>query len=180
MPDHLLEVEHRARDIMFTDKTLHSIQMSRAVTQYLSLINDLYQMLEKQYKSKNKEDKEKFEKICARYKKIFEEHGAVIKAVHYITRTEPFPYLYENADFPVDAIKNSIKDGELKTAQIAVVVAIRIALSWSLSREVNRHSENIEKRLRGEELWGLEKSYIDIFTKTQKQHLQGPLITTYS
>ena len=25
LPDHLLEVQHRARDIMFSDKTLHSI-----------------------------------------------------------------------------------------------------------------------------------------------------------
>jgi NTE family protein len=125
LPDHLLEVDHRARDIMFCDKTLHSIQMSRAVTRYLSLINDLYQMLEKQFKSEKKEDKEKFEKIRARYKKISEEHGAEIKAVHYITRTEPFPYLYENADFSVDAIKNSIKDGELKTAQIIRDIKIR-------------------------------------------------------
>jgi NTE family protein len=118
LPDHLLEVEHRARDIMFCDKTLHSIQMSRTVTRYLRLIDDLYQMLEKQFRSEKKEDKEKFEKISARYKKISEEHGAEIKDVFYITRTEPFPYLYENADFSVDAVKNSIKDGELKTAQI--------------------------------------------------------------
>jgi NTE family protein len=118
LPDHLLEVEHRARDIMFCDKTLHSIQMSRTVTRYLRLIDDLYRMLEKQFRSEKKEDKEKFEKISARYKKISEEHGAEIKDVYYITRTEPFPYLYENADFSVDAVKNSIKDGELKTAQI--------------------------------------------------------------
>ena len=117
LPDHLLEVEHRARDIMFCDKTLHSIQMSRTVTRYLRLIDDLYQMLEKQFRSKKKEDKVKFEKISARYKKISEEHGAEIKDIYYITRTEPFPYLYENADFSVDAVKNSIKDGELKTAQ---------------------------------------------------------------
>jgi NTE family protein len=118
LPDHLLEVEHRARDIMFCDKTLHSIQMSRTVTRYLRLIDDLYRMLEKQFRSEKKEDEEKFEKISARYKKISEEHGAEIKDVYYITRTEPFPYLYENADFSVDAVKNSIKDGELKTAQI--------------------------------------------------------------
>jgi NTE family protein len=118
LPDHLLEVEHRARDIMFCDKTLHSIQMSRTVTRYLRLIDDLYQMLEKQFRSEKKEDKVKFEKISARYKKISGEHGAEIKDVYYITRTEPFPYLYENADFSVDAVKNSIMDGELKTAQI--------------------------------------------------------------
>jgi hypothetical protein len=31
---------------------------------------------------------------------------------------EPFPSLYENADFSIDTIKASIKDGEIKTNQI--------------------------------------------------------------
>jgi NTE family protein len=117
LPDNLLEVQHRARDIMFSDKTLHSVQMSKAITYYLRLINDLYKMLEDQFSSEKKEEIEKFEKIRARYKKVSEKHGAEIKRVHYITRSEPFPSLYENADFSVDTIKASIKDGELKTNQ---------------------------------------------------------------
>ena len=64
-----------------------------------------------------KKIKEKFEKIRARYKKVSEKHGAEIKGVYYITRSEPFPSLYENADFSVDTIKASIRDGELKTNQ---------------------------------------------------------------
>jgi NTE family protein len=118
LPDNLQEVQHRARDIMFSDKTLHSVQMSKAITYYLRLINDLYKMLEDQFSSKKKEDIKKFEKIRARYKKVSEQHGAEIKRVHYITRSEPFPSLYENADFSLDTIKASIKDGELKTSQI--------------------------------------------------------------
>jgi len=118
LPDNLLEVQHRARDIMFSDKTLHSLQMSKAITYYLRLINDLYKMLEDHFSAEKKEDIEKFEKIRTRYKKVSEEHGAEIKRVHYITRSEPFPSLYENADFSVDTIKASIKDGELKTNQI--------------------------------------------------------------
>ncbi len=118
LPDNLLEVQHRARDIMFSDKTLHSVQMSKTITYYLRLINDLYDMLEDHFNSEKKEEIEKFEKIRARYKKVSVEHGAEIKRVHYITRSEPFPSLYENADFSVDTIKASIKDGELKTNQI--------------------------------------------------------------
>jgi NTE family protein len=118
LPDNLLEVQHRARDIMFSDKTIHNVQMSKAITYYLRLINDLYNMLEGHFSSEKKEDVEKFEKIRARYKKVSEEHGAEIKRVHYITRSEPFPSLYENADFSVDTIKASIKDGESKTIQI--------------------------------------------------------------
>jgi NTE family protein len=118
LPDNLLEVQHRARDIMFSDKTIHNVQMSKTITYYLRLINDLYKMLEVHFSSEKKADIEKFEKIRARYKKVSEEHGAEIKRVHYITRSEPFPSLYENADFSVDTIKASIKDGELKTNQI--------------------------------------------------------------
>ena len=118
LPDNLLEVQHRARDIMFSDKTIHNVQMSKTITYYLRLINDLYKMLEDHFSSEKKEDIEKFEKIRARYKKVSEEHGAEIKRVHYITRSEPFPSLYENADFSTETIKASIKDGELKTKQI--------------------------------------------------------------
>src|SRR5215212_2947657 len=92
--------------------------MSKAITYYLRLIADLYNLLAGQSSSEKEEDIEKFEKIRARYKKVSEEHGAEIKRVHYITRSEPFPSLYENADFSVDTIKASIKDGELKTNQI--------------------------------------------------------------
>src|SRR5215212_3668830 len=118
LPDNLLEVQHRARDIMFSDKTIHNVQMSKTITYYLRLINDLYNMLEDHFSSEKKEDIEKFEKIRARYKKVSEEHGAEIKRVHYITRSEPFPSLYENADFSTETIKASIKDGELKTNEI--------------------------------------------------------------
>jgi NTE family protein len=118
LPDHLLEAEHRARDIMFSDKTLHSVQMSKAITYYLRFIDEIYHMLENHFNSENKEEKDKLEKIRIKYKKISEEHGAEIKGVYYITRTEPFPYLYENADFSVETIKSSIKDGELKTKEI--------------------------------------------------------------
>jgi NTE family protein len=117
LPDSLSEVQHRARDIMFSDKTLHSVKMSKAFTYYLRLINDLYKMLEYHFDSNEKEERKKFEKIRARYKKVSERHGAEIKGVYYITRSEPFPSLYENADFSVDTIKASIRDGELKTNQ---------------------------------------------------------------
>jgi NTE family protein len=115
LPDSLSEVQHRARDIMFSDKTVHSVKMSKAFTYYLRLINDLYMMLEEHFDSNEKKERKKFEKIRARYKKVSERHGAEIRGVYYITRSEPFPSLYENADFSVDTIKASIRDGELKT-----------------------------------------------------------------
>ena len=118
LPGNLLEVEHRVRDIMFCDKTLHNKQMARAITYYLRFIDELYYAIEDRFDLENAQDKEKFEKIKAKYKKIAEEHGAQIKGLYYISRDEPFPDLYENADFSVDTIKASIRDGELKTKQI--------------------------------------------------------------
>jgi NTE family protein len=118
LPDNLLEVEHRSRDIMFSDKTLHNIQMSKAFTYYLKFIDELYHMIEDRCDFEKKEDKAKFKRIQAKYKKIIEQHGAEIKDVYYITREERFPSLYENADFSVETIKASINDGELKTKDI--------------------------------------------------------------
>jgi NTE family protein len=118
LPDNLQEVQHRARDIMFSDKTMHNVQMSKAFTYYLKFIDEIYHMLENNFDSEKKEDKEKMKKIRAKYKKISKEHGAEIKGVYYITRSEPFPSLYENADFSLDTIKASIRDGELKTSQV--------------------------------------------------------------
>ena len=46
------------------------------------------------------------------------ERGAEIKNIIHVTRDEPFPRYYENTDFSVETIRNSIKDGESKTNQI--------------------------------------------------------------
>ena len=84
----------------------------------LRFIDELYHVIENRLDLENAQDKEQFEKIKAKYRKISEEHGAQIKGLYYISRDEPFPDLYENADFSIDTIKASIRDGELKTKQI--------------------------------------------------------------
>ena len=118
LPDNLIEVDHRTRDIMFSDKTLHNKKLAKAITYYLGFIDELYNMLEDRFDLENADDKRKFEKIKAKYKKISEENGAQIKGLYHISRDEPFPDLYENADFSIDTIKASISEGELKTMQV--------------------------------------------------------------
>ena len=119
LPDHLLEVQHRARDIMFSDKTLHSIQMSKTITYYFRFIDELYHLIESELASEKREkNREKLEKIRMKYKKISEQHDAEIKGVYYISRDEQFPSLRENADFSIDTVKASIKQAELKTNHI--------------------------------------------------------------
>ena len=65
---------------------MHNIQMAKAMTYHLRFIDELYHAIGNRFDLQNKEDKKKFEKIRAKYKKIAEEYGAEIKAVYHITR----------------------------------------------------------------------------------------------
>jgi NTE family protein len=117
LPQNLPEVFHRARDIMFSDKTAHSIKMSKAITRYLQFIEELYEIVEANLEV-CKIDKQMLESINRKYQRIIKEHGAEIQKIAYITREERFPYLYENTDFSPAGIKNLIREGESKTKQV--------------------------------------------------------------
>src|SRR5919108_1615092 len=116
LPRNMPEVYHRARDIMFCDKTEHNVTMSKVITRYLQYIEELYQIVEK-HTDHTKLGKEQLKRVRYNYKKYKEERGAEIKQIFYISRDEPFPHIYENADFSPETIKNSIKEGEMKTNQ---------------------------------------------------------------
>lgn len=116
LPQNLPEVIHRARDIMFSDKTAHNIKMSKAITRYLVFIEELYEIIDGNV-DPSKIDRQKWDRIQRKYKKMLKEHGAEIKKIAYITREERFPYLYENTDFSPEGIKNLIKEGESKAKQ---------------------------------------------------------------
>ena len=115
LPKNLPEVYHRARDIMFSDKTVYNVRMSKVITLYLRYIEELYQLIETL--DLTEVDPKQLKRIRKKYKKYKQERGAEIKDIFYITRDEPFPHMYENADFSAETIKNSIKEGEMKTIQ---------------------------------------------------------------
>ncbi len=117
LPKNLPEVYHRARDIIFSDKTEHNVTMSKVITMYLKYIDELYQMIE-DHIDLSKIDQEQLKKIRHKYEKIKRERGAEIKDILYITRDEPFPHIYENADFSPQTIKASIREGEMKTLKM--------------------------------------------------------------
>jgi NTE family protein len=116
LPNNLPEVYHRARDIIFSDKTEHNVTMSKVITRYLRYIEELYQIVEK-HTDHTKLDKKQLKRIRRKYRLYKQERGAEIKQIFYISREEPFPYIYENADFSPETIKNSIEEGEAKTNQ---------------------------------------------------------------
>jgi NTE family protein len=117
VPKNLPEVYHRTRDIIFSDKTEHNVTMSKVITRYLEYIEELYQLLENNIDRINVSPQQ-LKKIRHKYKKYKQERGAEIKDVIYITRDEPFPHIYENADFSPETIKSSIKEGEAKTNEM--------------------------------------------------------------
>ena len=57
---------------------------------------------------KDKVDKKQIERIHLKYKKYKKELGAEITKIWHITPDEPFPFMYENADFSLDGwrVKN--------------------------------------------------------------------------
>ena len=111
LPQNLPEVLHRARDIMFSDKTAHNVKMSKVITQHLEFIEQLYKIIENTV-DQSKIGRQKLDDIHKKYQKMMKEHGAEIKKIFYITREERFPYLYENTDFTPAGIKNLINEGE--------------------------------------------------------------------
>ena len=111
------EVYHRARDIMFSDKTEHNVQMSKVISRYLDYIDELYQIVEKNV-DKLQIDERQLKRIRQKYKIYKQEHGAEIKEIYHVKREEPYPHMSENADFSPQTIKNAIKEGEEKTNEI--------------------------------------------------------------
>jgi NTE family protein len=117
LPDNLPETLHRARDIIFSDKTLHNVRMSKVITQYLRFIDELYQIIENNV-DQSKLDKDTREKIKKKYRKFKQERGAEIKRISYITRKEEHPHVYENADFTLETIRASIYEGEQAAQEV--------------------------------------------------------------
>ena len=117
LPDNLPQVHHRARDIMFSDKSQQQIKMSKVITRYLKYIEEIYQIIDKNI-DPAKIEKKHLEKIRHTYTKMKRERGAEIRNIIHITRDEPFPRYYEDTDFSLETIRNSIKNGESKTNKI--------------------------------------------------------------
>lgn len=117
LPRNLLQVYHRARDIIFSDKTEHNVTMSRVISNYLRYIEELYQLIEN-HVDVTKVDQDQLKRIRTKYKQFKQERGAEIKDIFHIIRDEPFPHMFENADFSPETIKDSIREGETKTNEI--------------------------------------------------------------
>ncbi|MDE1765680.1 MAG: patatin-like phospholipase family protein [Thaumarchaeota archaeon] len=110
LPKNMMESWHRARDIMFADKTQWAIDVSKRTEKHLDLMQKMHDILEKS--SLDEKNKEKFEEIEQEYRRLVFEQGAVIKKMIRIERKEDTHYLFEDVDFSSETITKLIEQGE--------------------------------------------------------------------
>lgn len=112
VPRTMIESWHRARDIMHTDKTDHTVRMSRAISRQLALIKEMHDIIESS--SLDKKNEEKFSLLKLEYHRLACERGSIIREITRIARKEEEEnhFLFEDADFSIATIKQLIKNGE--------------------------------------------------------------------
>jgi NTE family protein len=117
LPSNLVEVESRARDILFCDKDIDDIKMSRLITRQIRLIERLYDVFEKCEQQSGLKPHE-IAKVKSEYDKLIQKYGAQILSVTRIIRSEvESPTILKNADFSPKAIKGLIAQGEQKAVE---------------------------------------------------------------
>jgi NTE family protein len=116
LPDSMMDSLHRARDIIYADKTDHNIHMSKAVKCYLELLREMYEFIgEMPIDDDNK--KKKFSSIEKKYHRVARRRGTIIEKVVKIERKEDVPFIFEDADFSISTIKKLIREGQRDAEQ---------------------------------------------------------------
>jgi NTE family protein len=117
LPSNMAEVESRAKDIIFSDKNMDNIKMSRLVTRHIQLIESLYDIVQKKV-DPSEIDPDQLERIKSEYNTLINNYGAQIKSVTRIVRSVlESPSILQNADFSPKTIKGLISQGETKTIE---------------------------------------------------------------
>lgn len=109
LPKNIFEIFHRARDIMFTEKTDQNIRMSKVVSRYLLLLTEMHDIISSA--ELDEKARARFAKIEREYHRLAEERGAVIEEVTKIERSEETHFLFEDADFSITTIRKLIRQG---------------------------------------------------------------------
>ena len=110
IPNNMFEVWHRARDIMYTDKTEHNVHMSKIITRYLKLIREMHDIINSS--TFDEKVKARLERLEQEYHRLASERGGIIDQIIRIQRSEHRHFLLEDADFSIATIKELINRGE--------------------------------------------------------------------
>lgn len=113
IPENMFEVWHRARDIIFVDKTDKNIEMLKVTENSINLLKKMHRIINSDEAKIDQKTKEKLQELDKEYNSLTEKHGAAITDVIRIGRKEnDLHYLLEDADFSKYRIKKLIADGE--------------------------------------------------------------------
>jgi NTE family protein len=121
MPSNMLQTMHRARDILFEDKTSEiNDSLLSQISELFSLLDQMNQLFQSNLLSdtltksgkNNKLLQGQLNKLKKQYNDIAAKRGALIKSLVRVQRKEKAHYLYEDADFSKSRIRQLIKEGE--------------------------------------------------------------------
>ena len=117
LPSNMVEVESRARDILFCDKDMDDIKMSRLITRQIQLIERLYDVFEK-FEQQSGLKPHEIANLKSEYNTLVQKYGAKILSVTRIIRSEiESPTILKNANFSPKAVKELIAQGERKAIE---------------------------------------------------------------
>ncbi|MGH9983901.1 MAG: patatin-like phospholipase family protein [Nitrososphaeraceae archaeon] len=123
LPSNLAEVESRAKEILFSDKNMDTIKMSKLITRQIQLIKKLYNIFETN-EAHLKLNRSDVKDIKSEYMKLIANYGAQILSITKIIRSEiESPTIFQNADFSPATVKELITQGERKTIEQTVSLA---------------------------------------------------------
>lgn len=118
LPGNMMEVWHRARDIMFMDKTDKNVQMLKEIEKYLSLLKRINTIINGNDVQIDQKTRGMLDEIAPEYHDLAQRRGAVIKNVTRIGRREIMHYLFEDADFSEYRIRKLMAEGEQESEMI--------------------------------------------------------------
>jgi NTE family protein len=112
LPSNMLEVWHRARDIIFMDKTDKNIEMLKVNERYIDLLIKMYEIIKSETATFDANMLDRIKEIGPEYNVLVKRNGRSIKEVIRVGRRETLHYLLEDADFSIYRVKKLIAQGE--------------------------------------------------------------------
>jgi predicted acylesterase/phospholipase RssA len=100
-PSNMIEVWHRARDIIFMDKTDKRIEMLKENERYIDLLIKMYEIIESEKATFDQNIISRIREIEPEYNVLVQRIGRSIKEIIRIGQRETPHYLLEDADFSI-------------------------------------------------------------------------------
>ena len=114
LPNNFAEAWHRARDILFIDKSTHQLETSNMLKEIFPVLEEMHDIVTNA-KIQDEKLKKRFNEVEKDYKSIINKRGSIISELIQIRRNEDEKsehFLLEDWDFSLATIKELISQGE--------------------------------------------------------------------